>query len=300
MLRRRFLFQTLSSCLLASVLIGIGSCTSRQSESLGKLTIGIVSYDTGDRSVEQYQPFKDYMAQQTRTVVELEPAFNELQAVEQIHRRTIWSLVFAPPGLAAIAIGDEQYIPIFTLQGPNNVRSVLVVLDDSPVESLGDLAGEAIALGEPGSAAGYYLPLYDLYGLTLSEVRLAPTPRTILEWISEGSVAAGALSEQDYQRYRNEFSSTRFRVLHTSRPIPQGVVLIGPTVERNQQRQIEEAMRQAPSNVISDAGYIPTAPIPDYSQFIQLIEKVRPLEEQVKQTPAVLTLDETAGDAADR
>jgi phosphonate transport system substrate-binding protein len=113
----------------------------------------------------------------------------------------------------------------------------------------------------------------------------------------DGSVVAGALSEEDYQEYRNDFSPNGFRALHTSRPIPQGVVLIGPTVERNQQRVIEEAMRAAPSNIISDAGYIPTAPVPDYSQFIQLIEKVRPLEDQVTRSPAVLTLEAGATDA---
>lgn len=289
MLRRHFLPHALAS-LTITLLWG---CGSEPSDPLGKLTIGIVSYDTATQSVDQYQPFKEYLAQQTRTVVELEPAYNELQAVEQILRQDVWSLVFAPPGLAAIAIDEGQYVPVFPMQGSANARSVMVVLEDSPIEDLGDLAGEAIALGEPGSATGYYLPLYDLYGLTLAEVQFAPTPATILEWVSNGSVTAGALSEENYQEFRNDFDA-RFRVLHTSRPIPQGVVLVGSTVERNQQQVIEEAMRSAPSNIISDAGYLPTAPLPDYSQFIQLIEKVRPLEDQVKQTPAVLTIEEPA------
>ena len=287
MIRRRLLAKTITYLSITLIL----GCASQSSDPLGKLTIGIVSYDTVAQSVDQYQTFKEYLAQQTQTVVELEPTYNELQALGQIKRQNVWSLVFAPPGLAAVAIGQEQYVPIFPLQGSANARSVLVVLEENPAQELGDLAGETIALGEPGSAAGYYLPLYDLYGLTLEEVKVAPTPRTILEWVSDGTVVAGALSDEDYQDYRNEFTSASFRVLHTSRPIPQGVVLIGPTVERNQQRQIEEAMQSAPSNIISDAGYIPTASVPDYSQFIQLIEKVRPLEEQVKQSPAVLTIE---------
>ncbi len=274
--------------LLASVL---GGCGAESSDPVGKLTIGVVSYDAVDQSVEQYQPFKEYLAQQTQTVVELEPAYNELQALQQIQRQDVWSLVFAPPGLAAIAISQERYAPIFPLEGSANARAVLVVLENSPVTELGDLAGEVITLGEKGSASGYYLPLYDLYGLILSEVRFAPTPRTVLEWVKDGSVAAGALSEENYQDHRGDFASSSFRVLHISRPMPQGVVLVGPTVERNQQQAIEEAMRAAPSNIVSDAGYIPAAPIPDYSQFIQLIEKVRPLEDQVTRSPAVLTVE---------
>jgi phosphonate transport system substrate-binding protein len=266
-------------------------CGGESVDPAGKLTIGIVSYDAAAQSVDQFQPFSDYLSQQTQTVVELEPAFNERQALQQIQRQDVWSLVFAPPGLAAIAIEQERYVPIFTLQGSANARSVLIVLDESPIEELGDLAGRSLALGEPGSATGYYLPLYDLYGLTLSEVVFAPTPRTLLEWVSEETVAAGALSEEEYQDYRNEFPDASFRVLHTSRPIPQGVVLVGPTVERNQQQQIEAAMKAAPSNIIADAGYLPTAELPDYSQFIQLIEKVKPLEAQVRESPAILTID---------
>ena len=44
-----------------------------------------------------------------------------------------------------------------------------------------DLNGQAVALGQPGSATGYYFPLLNLYGLTLSKIRLAPTPKQALQ-----------------------------------------------------------------------------------------------------------------------
>lgn len=292
LLRRRLL---LVSLLLLTLTLGLwlSSCTRNSTDPLGKLVVGIVSYDTGN-TVDKYERFREYLAGQTRAIVELEPAFNELAAVEQIQQQ-VWSIVFASPGLAAIAIGSQQYIPIFTMQGINNLRSVIVVRDESQLQTLGDLANQTIALGEPGSAAGYYLPLYDLYGLTLAEVRLAPTPKTVLAWLEEGAIAAGALSEDDFQNLRNQFRDTKFRVLHTSRPIPPGAVLLAPTVERNQQEQIEIAMEQAPSNIIGDSGYIPNVPLPDYSQLIELIEKVQPIESRIREKPAVLTVEGAGG-----
>jgi phosphonate transport system substrate-binding protein len=269
--------------LLGLLVVG---CGSNNQDTPGKLTVGIVSYETGVRSVEKYESFKDYLAAQTHTFVELEPAFNELQAVGQVQRRA-WSIVFAPPGLAAIAINREQYIPIFRMQGVNNVRSVLVVRENSPIRSLADLSNQVVALGQPGSAAGYYLPLYDLYGLTLAEVRFAPTPKTVLEWLSQDTIDAGGLSEDEFQRYRREFEQT-FRILHKTRFIPPGVVLLGPTVDRNQQEQIVAAMKQAPPTIVGDAEYIPDAKVPNYEQFIQIVEKVRPLEAQVREKPTVL------------
>ncbi|MGF1479989.1 MAG: phosphate/phosphite/phosphonate ABC transporter substrate-binding protein [Cyanophyceae cyanobacterium] len=286
MIRHRFL---LAPAVFLAGLLWVG-CRGESINS-ERLTIGVVSYEEGTVSVARFKPLQQYLAEQTNDVIELEPAYNELQALEQIQRQN-WSLVFAPPGLAAIAIGQELYVPIFSLEGISNIeRSVIVVREESPAQGLADLSNQVVALGEPGSAAGYYLPLYDLYGLTLAEVRFAPTPKTILQWLSQQEVAAGALSEEDFERYRQEFESTPFRILHKSRWIPPGVVLLGPTVERNRQEHLVNVMKEAPSSVIGDAGYVPTTTVPDYEQFIQLVEKVRPLEEQVRETPAVLTSD---------
>ena len=286
--------------LLAQILLSVGlflsGCDRSQPSLPGRLTIGVVSYEAGARSVEQYRSFQEYLAEKTDTVVEIDPAFNELRAIDQIQRQ-IWSIVFAPPGLAAMAIATAQYVPIFPMAGLSNLHSVLVVREDSLILNLADLNHKVVALGEPGSAAGYYLPLYDLYGLTLSEVRFAPTPKTALEWLSQGTVAVGALSEKDFQRYRYEFSQTKFRILHSSRFVPPGVVLLGPTVDRNQEQQIRAAMREAPSSIAGDTGYVPNARLPNYEQFIQIVEKVKPLEARVREKPAVLILDENSSEA---
>lgn len=68
------------------------------------------------------------------------------------------------------------------------------------------------------------------------------------------------------------------------------VVLLGPTVDRNQEEQIKAAMGEAPSSITGDAGYIPNAKLPNYEQFIQIVAKVRPIETRVREKPAVLTL----------
>ncbi|MFB2767957.1 phosphate/phosphite/phosphonate ABC transporter substrate-binding protein [Pelatocladus sp. BLCC-F211] len=260
----------------------------KTSESPDRLTIGVISYGEGKISLDKYDRFKDYIASQTKSIVDLEPAYNELQAIDQIRNKK-WELVFAPPGLAAIAIGKELYIPLFSMEGVSNrQRSLLIVRDDKPINKISDLSNKTVALGEIGSAAGYYVPLYDLYGLTLAQIRFAPTPKTVLEWIDNATVDAGAISEQDFEVHRRSFSTTKFRTLHTSRWIPSGVMLLSPTVDRNLQQQIQKAMNDAPADIAADAGYIPAAKIPNYQEFIKLVEKVQPIEPKVKQTPAIL------------
>lgn len=265
------------------------SCNRQTSISSEKLTIGVVSYDEQTISMDRYQPLQEYLARKTHSIVEFEPAFNELQALEQIKRKN-WSIVFAPPGIAATAISRELYTPIFPLEKITNVeRAVIVTKADSNIERINELSNQTIALGKRGSAAGYYLPLYDLYGLTLAEVIFARTPRQTLELVSEGKVASGALAEYEYEFYRRrDFSQTEFKILHKSRWIPAGLVLISPNIEYNQQEQIKTIMIEAPADIVADAGYVPSFEIPDYQEFIKLVDKVKPLEEQVLQTPAHL------------
>jgi phosphonate transport system substrate-binding protein len=272
--------------LLIPILAGCNSTTVNTE----KLTIGVIGYGEEAVSVAKYQQLQEYLAQETNSIVELEPAYNELQALEQI-RRNNWSIVFAPPGLAAVAIGQEMYLPIFPLAKVSSLeRSVFVVREDSQINQISQLANQIVALGQPGSAAGYYLPLYDLYGLTLAKIIFAPTPEQLLNLLAQGKAVAGALSENEFERYRNKFSETKFRVFHTSRWIPAGVVLIGPTVDRNQQENIKTVMSQAPSELVSDAGYVLDAKIPDYQEFIKLVNKVQPIETQVNKQPAVLVV----------
>lgn len=265
------------------------SCTPEPPVSTDKLTIGVVSYGDSELSLEKYQRLQNYLAEQTKIAFELEVAYNELQAVEQIQRQN-WSLVFAPPGLVAIA-SQKGYTQLFPLENQGNAQHALIVVSaDSGIETLSQLQDEVIALGEPGSAAGYYLPLYDLYGLTLEEARFAPTPRTVLEWISEGEVTAGAIADVDFEQFKSEFGAENFEILHRSRAIPVGVVLVG-AIDRNQEEFITRIMQAAPADIVSDARYIPSAPLPDYRTFIEIVNKVGPLEERVQQTPAILTID---------
>jgi phosphonate transport system substrate-binding protein len=274
--------------LLTQLLWLLAACTPEPKKIPDKLTIGVVSYGEGTKSIERYGRFRDYLASQLGAIIELEPALNELQAVERIQNRA-WSLVFAPPGLAAIAISKEQYTPIFSMQGIENQRSTIIVLTDSPIQKLTDLSNKTIAIGQAGSATGYYLPIYALYGLNLAAIEFSPTPKGIMEMVEEGQVAAGAISKEEFERYRSGFGDGKFRILHTSElGIPRGSVLVSPAVERNLQQQITAAMKSAPPNLIQEANYIANAPVPNYEFMIKVVERVRPIATRVRQKPAPL------------
>lgn len=267
--RRLFLLQ-----LLFLTACGVKSISSQGEE----LTVGLVSYDAGEEAITRYTNFNNYLSKKTGAIIRLEPTFNEMQALERIRSRE-WSLVFAPPGLAAIAIAQNQYLPLFPLQGDNNLRSVLVVRKNSPIQNLKELQNQTVALGQRGSATGYYFPIYNLYGLTLSEIIFAPTPKTVLEWVAQGKATAGAVSKEEFDLYTPQLSQTELRILYTDpHSVPPGVILIGPTIESKSQEQIRRVMSEAPSALAQEAGYISDGSLPDYQYMIAVVERVNSIK----------------------
>ena len=278
--RRLFLFQ--------STFLAVNACKAAQ-QAGNPLLIGAIDYDREEQITNRYQRFSNYLSSVLKAYIEIEPTFNERKALERIQSQA-WSLVIAPPGLAAIAITDFQYIPLFPMQEDvTNLRSILVVRDDSSILKLKQLEGKTIALGQVGSATGYYFPIYNLYGLTLAEVLLAPTPQTILEWVDRGKVIAGALSAKEFTLYSPEFSPTEFRVLYTdSHLAPPGTILLASTVDRTYQNRIIKVMRDAPPDVVQDAGYVPNASVPNYEYMISVVERVRAIANHLHNQPAQL------------
>jgi phosphonate transport system substrate-binding protein len=250
----------------------------------GTLSIGVINYGGSEQIINQYAKFNRYLGEKTKAYIQLEPAFNENKAIERLEARA-WSLVFAPPGLAAIAIARYQYIPLFPLLGVSNLRSILIARKDNPIKDLKQLQGQTVALGQPGSATGYYLPLFNLYGLTLAEVLFAPTPKTVLEWVTQGKATAGAVSIAEF----NETNQPDLRILYTDpHYTPPGAVLIGPNVENNRQEYIRKVMSEFPSVLAEEIGYIPNGKVPDYRYMITVVERVKLITSQLQSKPVRL------------
>ncbi|MDF5723667.1 MAG: PhnD/SsuA/transferrin family substrate-binding protein [Rhizonema sp. PD37] len=273
--------------ILHLLLLAVSGCQSTSSYE-GDLTIGVINYGGGEQIINQFDRFKSYLGERTKAHIQLEPTFNENRAIERIQAGA-WSLVFAPPGLAAIAIKSYQYVPLFPLSDLSNLRSIIVVRQDSPLHDVKQLQNQTVALGELGSATGYYFPLYNLYGLTLAEILFAPTPKTALEWVAQGKVIAGAVSMADFNLYSSQLSQTQLRVLFTDpHYVPRGVVLIGPSVERNRQDYIRKVLSEFPSILASEVGYIPNGQLPDYRYMIAVVEKVRAIAAHTQEKPTHL------------
>lgn len=272
-------FVTLPSKISRRWFLGLmllSACATSSTSPKGQsLVIGTVSYEEGSKPLDQYDRFKRYLSEKTRSLVELEPALNEGIALQRIQTHA-WSLIFAPPGLTAIAISQHQYTPLFPLFGVQNLRSVLVVHEDSPIRDIKAIAGKSLAMGKPGSATGYYLPIFNLYGLTLSELMFPPTPKAVLEAVAQGKAAVGAVSLEEFETYKSQVNPVNLRILFTDpHNVPLGAILLSPTIDSNYQETIRKILSEMPSVVAQEAGFITNAPVPNYKYMISVVERVR-------------------------
>jgi len=271
--------------LLIVIIFAISACDRPQEMALGKLSIGVVSYGSNNESLQKYVEFKKYLGIKQNSTIELEPTYNEVRALTQIANKK-WDLVFAPPGLAAIATSEYDYEALVPLDGRDKTRSVIVAKSELKAKDRQDLAGQTIALGQKGSATGYYLPIFNLYGLNFKEVVYASTPKDVLELINNNKVTVGALSLEDYNILKRNYQANQFKIIYLDQHnIPSGAVLISDRLERNQQEQIRLALTETPSFIASNAGYLTTEQLPDYSYLTRVIERVR---EVLEESPMVL------------
>ncbi len=104
----------------------------------------------------------------------------------------------------------------------------------------------------------------------------APTPQDILKWLEEDRVSVGALSLEDYNLLKRDYSPNTFKIVYLDKhDVPSGAILISDRLERNQQEQIRLALVETPSFISSTAGYLPTEKVTDYDYLIKVIERVQ-------------------------
>ena len=270
---------------LVVIILVLSACNRPPDTEIRRLSVGVVGYGSSGESLQKYAEFQKYLAAKQNSTIEIEPTYNEVRALAQISNKK-WDLVFAPPGLAAIAISQHNYEALVPLEGRDRSRSVIVAKSELPAKNRRDLAGKTIALGHKGSATGYYLPIFNLYGLNFQEVVYAPTPKAVLELLHEDKVAVGALSLGDYNVLKRDYKPNQFKIIYLDRrDVPSGAILVSDRLERNQQEQILQALRETPSFIASNAGYIANGELPDYDYLIKVIERVR---EVLAESPMVL------------
>ncbi len=145
-------------------------------------------------------------------------------------------------------------------------HSVLFVRADSSIQSIADIKPTTrVALGHIGSASTFYVPVYNLYGKSLS-ISLSNSHRGIQELVNTGKADVGASVDAAIE------NQPGFRIIYRSQPIPVAGVFISPKVSNSDQNQIKEILKQAPKDILEKTGYHNITE-PNYEYIEQIYSK---------------------------
>jgi phosphonate transport system substrate-binding protein len=209
------------------------------------LVLGSVS-DDAEEEAEVYQPFADHLAGVlassgvTRGGVRV--AGSEEEMADLLRTGEVDVYIDSMGGVTSVvAAGAGEAVLRRWKDGAPTYHSVVVVRRDSGITDLSGLAGRTLAFENPDSTDGYLLPAATLLDRGVPLVRVAAADETVADGsigyvfsgddentvfqVLEGTVDAGALSEEDLEENAGD-RSDELATLVTSAEVPRhGVVL---------------------------------------------------------------------------
>jgi phosphonate transport system substrate-binding protein len=168
----------------------------------GTLRVGVMDSAEGQGSAasaglspQESEGLRNLLIQASGCDVEVEPLASPERARTKLAARQ-WDAAFLPPGLTAFSLRPELgYVALRTLGQRQTSRSAMLVLDGSRLRQLSDLNGAHVGLLPRGSLGGFYIPLYNMHGLSLGRVSYALNYPSLLAMLQRGEVDVIAWDE---------------------------------------------------------------------------------------------------------
>ena len=191
-----------------------------------------------------YQPLMNYLTANTPYRFELKLSRNYHQAVEYVLDGTtpVASLGDVTFAEAHAKIGAIPILKPLNADGFPYYHSIIIVRENSPVQTLDDLKGTHFAFGDYHSTSGKLIPHYHLQrqGIELtdfSSYEHMESHDAVAKAVLKGTAAAGAVKDVVALRYREH----GLRFLSISDPIPAVPIV----VRKDAPEQLVAALKMA-------------------------------------------------------
>jgi ABC-type phosphate/phosphonate transport system substrate-binding protein len=195
----------------------------------------------------------------------------QYQEAEKRISQKKWDIAFSRSPMISISAQENKYLYLARMfpNDPTSYRSTLFVRSDSKINSVADLKPQnTIALRSNNSASGFFMPLYDLYGKTLT-VKPNKSDVEILALVESGKVDVGT------GVYSQLTENRKIRLLgKPSRDIPGSGVYLSPKFSVQERDMIRKAMFSASKDLQNKANY-GNGIEPGYSAFKKIVKRVK-------------------------
>lgn len=200
-----------------------------QEQSLRLAVTDIVGLENLQR---EYAPFQKVLSEKAGVKVELFPVPNRTAAVEALNAKKV-DLVLTGPAEYVVFKKRTNAKLVVGFSRPEYYGSV-VTLVGSGIDSVEDLKGKKVALGDVGSTSRHLSPIQVLADLglnTQTDLQILHINRNVaVEAMKRGDVAAVGINRTDLAGLSKKFPDLSFKVIARGRDLPNDVLLAGPHI----------------------------------------------------------------------
>ncbi|MBR9973429.1 phosphate/phosphite/phosphonate ABC transporter substrate-binding protein [Magnetospirillum sulfuroxidans] len=214
--------------LTAATLLSLA--TPALAERPQKLVIGLLPGESAPTVMRLNEPLRAYLEKRLNMPVEMMVGANYAATGEALRFGRL-DIAYLGPITYLLRARSAKLQPFarpsHEMVGPTFTAAIIVPAD-SPAKSLADLKGGEIALGDPASTSGTWVPRFELLDAGLISgrdytLRVMGAHDTVALAVANNKVAAGGLSMPVYKRLLKEgkIDPKATRLLLESRPIPE-------------------------------------------------------------------------------
>jgi phosphonate transport system substrate-binding protein len=207
-----------------------GCSTTTRNNELGRnkpdLLRFTVTDEQGLEALEQnYGKFRQALEEVLETKIEFVPVESYIAAVVAFQSNQV-DLILTGPSEYVVIHARTDALPLIAI-ARQDYYSIIVVPEQSNIQSLNQLSGKTISLKKPGSTSGHLGPTKLLLDAGLKpnvnyQVMMLGSQEG-MEALAEGKVDAWGGSKTDYEGYK--ISGKSFREIEKGSPLPSDLIV---------------------------------------------------------------------------
>ena len=215
----------------------------------GALCLGLIpERDIFDQR-RRYRALADYLSNELDRPVTLVTSNTYHGALKDMAEGRI-DAAFMGSLVATLAVDQLQarvLVKPEDLNGETTYHGVIFVRDDSPIQSLDELAGRSLAMVRT-TTAGHLFPVYSLSELGLFtgqdpvKVRWVGTHDRVIQDVFDGEVNAGAAKNLRIDAFEQVHPGYHFRRLATGQAVPNNALIVRPDMDSGLADRLEQVL----------------------------------------------------------
>jgi phosphonate transport system substrate-binding protein len=217
------------SLIAAAAAMALPLAAQAQAQGLKLAVTDVVGLENLQR---EYAPFQQLLSEKAGVKVELFPVPNRTAAVEALNARRVDLVLTGPAEYVVFKKRTDAKLVVGLAR--NEYFGTIVTLAGSGIDSVEDLKGKKVALGDVGSTSRHLAPIQLLADLGLDprrDLQIVHINRNVgVEAMRRGDVAAIGVNRSDMPGLQRRFPDLNFKVIARGRDLPNDMILAGAHV----------------------------------------------------------------------